>query len=349
MPQIPAIMQVKTLQQGLKWPHGLMPALAGLLLMVMSLGLALRSRLAWAITVLLSAGTLALSIHQNWLHWSSVIYFNAALLFCLIIFFRTFSKSSLAAGTLLSGISLLMLFGYALCGSYVMGKDFSPPITTWTDALYFVVVTLSTVGYGDIVPHTSDARLFVISLIILGITVFATSISTVIVPLVGNRMERLLSGEKRRMRKNHYIVVGENPLAQNTYKQLQDRKFDVTVILPTAPTTKWIRDEDLVIGDPTDTDVLRRAGGEFALAILALRNDDSENAFIVMAAKDLSGQAKTVAAVKNANNLQRVRRVAPDLIVAPDILGGELLAMALSGEQVDGNHILKSLFITKDA
>ena len=346
-PQVPGIVQMVTLRKHFVLPHGLLTALAGLLVLIMSLGLALRSRLAWAISLLLIAGTLALSIHQHWIHFSSMVYFNAAILLSLIIFFRSFSKSSLAAGTLLSGVSLLLLIGYAMIGTYMLGNDFNPPIKTWTNTLYCVVVTLSTVGYGDITPKTDDAKLFVVSLIILGITVFATSISTVIVPLIGSRMERLLAGEKKRMRKDHYIVVGENPLAQNTYRQLRDRKFDVTVILPNPPTAKWVEDSDLIIGDPTDSDVLRKAGAQYARAVLALRNDDSENAFIVMAAKDIGGDAKTVAAVKNANNLQRVKRVAPDLIVAPDILGGELLAMALSGEKVDGNSILNSLFITK--
>ncbi len=347
LPHLPAVIKMITIHKSFRWPPGLLTALAGMLVLVMSVGLALRSRLAWAISLLLIAGTLALSLHQHWLHWSSMVYFNAIILFCLIIFFRSFSKSSLAAGTLLSGVSLVLLFGYAMIGTYVLGSDFSPPIKTWTNTLYFVVVTLSTVGYGDVTPKTADAKLFVVSLIILGITVFATSVSTVIVPLVGNRMEKLLAGEKKRMRKDHYIIVGENPLAQNTYRQLRDRKFDVSVILPNPPTTKWVEDTDLIIGDPTDTEVLRKAGVEFARAILALRNDDSENAFIVMAAKDIGGQVKTVAAVKNANNLQRVKRVSPDLIMAPDILGGELLAMALSGETVDANTILKSLFITK--
>ena len=346
-PQVPGIVQMVTLRKHFVLPHGLITALAGLLVLIMSLGLALRSRLAWAISLLLIAGTLALSIHRHWIHFSSMVYFNAAILLSLIIFFRSFSKSSLAAGTLLSGVSLLLLIGYAMIGTYMLGNDFNPPIKSWTNTLYFVVVTLSTVGYGDITPRTDDAKLFVVSLIILGITVFATSISTVIVPLIGSRMERLLAGEKKRMRKDHYIVVGENPLAQNTYRQLRDRKFDVTVILPNPPTAKWVEDSDLIIGDPTDSDVLQKAGAQYARAILALRNDDSENAFIVMAAKDIGGDAKTVAAVKNANNLQRVKRVAPDLIVAPDILGGELLAMALSGEKVDGSSILNSLFITK--
>ena len=77
--------------------------------------------------------------------------------------------------------------------------------------------------------------------------------------------------------------------------------------------------------------------------------DDSENAFIVLAAKELGGTARTVAAVKNSKNLTRVRRVGPDLIIAPDVLGGELLAMALSGEEVSSEKILNNLFISADA
>jgi voltage-gated potassium channel len=96
-------------------------------------------------------------------------------------------------------------------------------------------------------------------------------------------------------------------------------------------------------------EVLRAAGGKDAMAILALRVDDSENAFIVLAARELGGTAKTVAAVKNSKNLTRVRRVGPDLIIAPDVLGGELLAMALSGEEVSSETILRNLFISSEA
>ena len=244
-------------------------------------------------------------------------------------------------------ISVILLLGYSVFGSFVLGQGFTPHITSLTESLYFSVVTLSTVGYGDIVPTSNDARFFVISMIILGITVFATSISAVIVPLVNGRMQRLLAGEKRRMKQDHYIVIGDNPLAHNTYRELKNRHLPVTVVIPKDPESLWMDSADLIVGDATDIEVLRKAGGEKALAILALRADDSENAFITMAAKELGGNARTVAAVKNSKNLQRVQRVGPDLIIAPDILGGELLAMAISGEELSGENILKNLFITK--
>ncbi len=326
---------------------GLPEAAAGAVLLVMSFGLAFRSRLAWVIALLISAATLALVLHRANLQWGALTILNGVVLIALILFYRHFSKSSLAAGTLFSLMSVILLLGYAVFGSFVLGQGFNPPITNLVGALYFSVVTLSTVGYGDIVPIHNDARFFVISMIILGITVFATSISAVIVPLVNGRMQRLLSGEKRRMKQNHYIVIGDNPLAHNTYRELKSRHLDVMVIVSKEPEKFWMDAADFIIGDASDIEILRKAGGEKALAILALRVDDSENAFIVMAAKELAGNARTVAAIKSSKNLQRLQRVGPDLIIAPDILGGELLAMAISGEELSGDHILKNLFISK--
>ncbi len=326
---------------------GLPEAGAGAVLLLMSIGLAFRSRLAWVIALIISAATLALVLHQADLRWGYLTVLNGMVLVALIFFYRHFSKSSLAAGTMFSLISVILLLGYSVFGSFVLGQGFTPHITSLTESLYFSVVTLSTVGYGDIVPTSNDARFFVISMIILGITVFATSISAVIVPLVNGRMQRLLAGEKRRMKQDHYIVIGDNPLAHNTYRELKNRHLPVTVVIPKDPESLWMDSADLIVGDATDIEVLRKAGGEKALAILALRADDSENAFITMAAKELGGNARTVAAVKNSKNLQRVQRVGPDLIIAPDILGGELLAMAISGEELSGENILKNLFITK--
>ena len=350
-PAFPAMLRMKPVLHigqiaAMRGLGGLPEAAAGAVLLAMSFGLAFRSRLAWVIALIISAATLSLMLHQAELRWGALTALNGVVLVALIIFYRYFSKSSLAAGTMFSLISVLLLLGYSVFGSFVLGQGFSPPITNLVGALYFSVVTLSTVGYGDIVPKTSDARFFVISMIILGITVFATSISAVIVPLVNGRMQRLLAGEKKRMRQDHYIVIGDNALAHNTYRELKTRHLAATVILSNQPENPWMAPDDLVVGDASDIETLRKAGGDKALAILALRADDSENAFIVMAAKELGGKARTVAAVKDSKNLQRVRRVGPDLIIAPDILGGELLAMAISGEELSGDNILKNLFIT---
>jgi voltage-gated potassium channel len=197
------------------------------------------------------------------------------------------------------------------------------------------------VGYGDILPQTPRARFFVISMIIVGIAVFATSVSAILVPMMNRRMQRLLSPREERMRRvNHYVIVGDTALARNSFVELQRRQEQVTFVMGRTPEDAALEKADVVVGDGSDLEVLRQAGAEKARAVLALSADDSENAFIVLAAKELGGSAKTVAAVNDSKNISRVRMVQPDMIIAPQVLGGELLAMALCGENTENQDLM---------
>ncbi len=321
-------------------------AVAGLMLVAMGAALLLRSRLAWGTTLLVGSATLAIGWHA---HMPALVTFNAATLVALLVFYRSFGRASLAAGTLFAAISVLMLLGYAIVGAYVLGRGFSPPIGNLPTALYFAIETMSTVGFGDIVPSSLDARLFTVSVIILGVTVFATSVSAIIVPAVNNRMQRLLEGGKRLMsRKHHYIIVGNTPLARNTYRELKARDLPVTVIVSQPPGAGDFAGADVVVGEGSDVEVLGQAGARDAVAVLALREDDSENAFIVLAVKEAGGTPRTVAAVNHGKNMARVRSVHPDMIIAPQVMGGEILAMALNGENVDRDTIIDRLFNVGD-
>jgi len=72
--------------------------------------------------------------------------------------------------------------------------------------------------------------------------------------------------------------------------------------------------------------------------------DDSENAFVILAVKELGGSARTVAAVNDAAHLSRVKLAQPDVVISPQVLGGELIAMLLSGEEVTPDFVMKHVF-----
>jgi voltage-gated potassium channel len=318
----------------------------GALLMVMSVGLLLRSRLAWIMAVLVTSASLALALLAPVRSASSLLtLYNSLLLVFLILGHRRFPRSSLAVATIFALTNAMLLLGLAVLGSYELGKDFSPPITDFGTAFYYAVVTMTTVGYGDILPRTPEARFFVSGIIILGITVFATSLSAILMPLINSRMQRLLQpGEGPMERTNHYVIFGDTALSRNSYKELQARNQPVTFILRRASEESLYQEADVVIGDGSDLDVLRRAGADKAKAVLALSDDDSENAFVILAARELAEGIKMVAVVNDAKNLNRMRRVQPDLIISPQVLGGELLAMALSGETFDSENLMERLF-----
>lgn len=325
-------------------PGVLPPLLVGLGQLTMAIGLLLRSRLAWSMAVLLVIAAIASLLFG--LHHSipTLIYF-LLLLPALLLAWQRFDRSSLAASTLFAFTSAAMLIMYATLGSYYLGAEFTPPIKDLVTALYYALITMSTVGYGDIVPRTPEARLFAVSVVVLGVAVFATSLTAVVAPMVKRSLQRIVNHKGRTMkRKDHFIVIGNTSLAINTWRELVKRGQPVTRLLREAPAEGESADVDIVVGDSSDIDVLRQAGAHQAKAVLAMRDDDAENAFTVLAVKELGGGARTVAAVNDARHLSRIKLVQPDVVIAPQVLGGELTAMLLTGEKVTADFVLERVF-----
>ncbi|NMK47112.1 voltage-gated potassium channel protein [Achromobacter sp. Bel] len=322
----------------------------GVGLQVIALGLILKARIAWAFSLVLLIGIGTFGILGQGGRAGLGIY-TLVLVIALIAYWRRFDRASVTAGSLFALVSVLSLLIYAVFGTLYLGNEFNPPILDAGTAFYFSIVSMSTVGYGDITPHTITARLFTASIIILGITVFATSISAIAGPVIGGNLKRLVKGRfSTAMRKNHIIIAGETPLALSVYDGLRRRGEEVTVIVPTGSPQEYPAAADLIEGDPSSVEVLRAAGVTRARYVLALRADDAENAFIVLAAKEATGDsgAKTVALVNTSKHLEKIRRVQPDMVFSVQLLGAELLTRAINGEPMDSQAIT-DLFFAKAA
>jgi voltage-gated potassium channel len=326
----------------------------GMFLLLMSGGLWFRSRAAWLLSVfvmglavIVRLLTLSTQPEMPWL-----LGYALVLTGILLASHRHFERTSFRFGTLAALIAVVVLFGYAVFGTYFLGDQFSPHIDNLTDAIYVSVVTMTTVGFGDFTPGTADARLFTVSIIILSIALLSTAVGATLIPAIIRKVEQITTARNIKMiRDGHYIIVGYSALSNNTYRELVSRQEQVTVILLHEADAAQFNNPDLdvVIGDGSDLETLRKAGAENAKAILALLDDDSENAFVVLAAKELNVKAKTVAAVNQSKHLNRIRRVHPDMIIAPQVLGGELLTSMLTGERIDINDVMGRLLGKTDA
>jgi voltage-gated potassium channel len=326
---------------------GVPTAVVGVLQVLIALGLLARSRVAWLSALGMTSGQLALAIvaSAGQVISDQTIYVLVLLVALWIARYR-FDRSSLAAATLFAVAAVLVLMIYGTFGAFILGAGFAPPITNLPSAFYFTIVTMSTVGYGDIVPKSVEARLFVASLIVLGLTVFATALTAVVGPVVQSRINRTFGNRRAKMKRiNHFIITGAGALAHNTARELLRRGTPVLVVVPAADTT--FGEAEVMVGDPTELEVLREAGAEHARAVLALADDDSENAFVILALHELTSDAKKVAAVSSRKNLERVRRVRPDMVLAAPVFGGEALAMALTEEKIDGDWLLSRFLDVK--
>lgn len=324
-------------------PRNLPPLVIGGGMIMMSLGLLLHSRIAWSMSLFLAGLALVSIIWADRSTWQ-LVYF-VFLIVCLALFRRSFYKSSLAANSIFALASTVMLLLYSVIGSFYLGKEFDPHITEWVTALYYSIVTMTTVGYGDINPVTVEAKLFSISVIILGVAVFATSLTAIIAPMIKASLTKIMVHKGNSMkRENHYIVIGNNSLAINTCNELKDRGKHVTRIVQPNVDKDSVSGEDVIFGEPSDIENLEESGVKKAKAVISLLDDDSENAFVILAVKEVCDSVKTVTAVNDTYNLKRVKLVQPDVIIAPQILGGELVAMHLEGEEVTSDFLMERLF-----
>lgn len=324
-------------------PALLPPLLVGGGMLLMAVGLLFRSRLAWVITLLLvTVAIVSVSADTN---GHRLLAYFLLVLVALFLFWRNFDRASLTASTLFALTSVIMLMGYATFGAYYLGEEFSSPITDLTTAFYWSMVTMSTVGYGDISPKTHDAMLFTASVIVLGLTVFATALTAVIAPLVSRSLARIVHQQGARMkREKHFIVIGDTFLAANTARSLQQRGQKVTRLFHIEPAGQNADQFDRVVGDPSNSAVLREAGVEQAEAVVAMLADDSENAFVVLAVRELAPTVETIVAVNDASHLDRIKLVQPDVLLTPQLLGGELAAMLLSGEPLSAEAVMAHAF-----
>jgi voltage-gated potassium channel len=317
----------------------------GVLLVVVAVGMLWRSRVAWVLALLLTLATVALEFSPLSRVSRPLEIFSVVQLLLLLAARRSFGRSSLATATLFAFTAVALTLGYGTFGALFLGDGFQPHITTYTNAAYFSIETMSTVGYGDIVPVTREARLFTMTLIALGLGVFATSLPVIAGPLIDKRLMNLLQPRRtlKMKRVEHIIVVGDGALAQDAVRALLARGMTVTHIVAAAPAAGEEQSEDTIVGDGSDAETLGNAGVESARAVLALSEDDAYNAFVVLAAKEMNEQVRTVAAVSDTRNTGRVARTRPDVLLTLPLLGGELLAMALSGEEIKTDALITQL------
>lgn len=309
-------------------------AAVGLSLVLIAFGLLARSRLAWLWAVAATSAGILLRLPPERSDVGFLAYLAIVLAF-LLLYRNRFHTRNVAASGMFAATVVLSFLLWATLGTLRLGADFRPPITDTVDAFYFTFVAVSSVGFGDITPQTHDARLFVVAMIATGAFVIATAFSSILAPIIGHRLRDIAGGNARMDRSNHYVIVGSSPLARNTATELQGRKQRVTLVLAEHPAEDFYKKWDVVVGDPTDLSVLRDAGAEHARGVLALSTDDATNGFVVLGVNEIDPTIPTVAALNDPKNEFRVKRTQPSLILSLQALGGQLLAMALTGEHVD--------------
>ena len=201
---------------------GTAQVLLGLMLGLAGVGLLWRLVSAWTLSVLLLVVTVGVNVAQQ--RWGFSLALQGILLGALLWAKPCFTRRTILASIVFSLSGIVAVLAYGVLGSFLLGKGFRPEIQDLNQALYYTIVTLSTVGYGDIVPVTAEARWFAMSLLVMGLGVFASAIASALGPKITMELQRMFNPKEKTMEpKDHVILVGEGAIARNTAKELKQR------------------------------------------------------------------------------------------------------------------------------
>ncbi|MDG5821108.1 ion channel [Natronococcus sp. A-GB7] len=200
--------------------------------------------------------------------------------------FTRSSRLELSATQLGALVAILGVCCYGTAGAYALRGDFDG-LDTAVDAVYFTLVTASTVGYGDIHPATETARLFAVSLVVLGPTTVAVAAGSLFGPAIETRLTRT----GRRVTNHHdetnrVVVLGYDETTASVVERLADR-VNVTVVASDERQLRALPGVvDVVVGELPSAEALERAALETADAVVLAGSEGADTATAVRAATD---------------------------------------------------------------
>lgn len=225
------------------------------------------------------------------------------------------------------GIGLITLTVILGTSGFMLIEHFS-----FVDAFYLTIITISTVGYGEIHPLSMYGRIFASFLIITNIGVFTYGISTVTSYLFDGEFQKEL--HKGRITKwvskmeNHVIVCGYGRNGQQTCTELLNYKKNFIVIEKDPAMVELLRNRHIPIieGDAMDDDLLKFAGINKAYALISTLPKDADNVFVVLTARALNQKLLIISRASQYSSEQKLKQAGANNVIMPDRIGGTHMA-----------------------
>jgi voltage-gated potassium channel len=206
----------------------------------------------------------------------------------------------------------------------------------WHDSLYLTVQTLTTVGYGDLTPQTAVGRTFAVFVMLVGFGGVALGASTIVQSVIHAQLLNTfgLRRQSKQMKKlhDHFIICGSGRVGSHLVRDLSAANESFVVIEKDQQRAAEFsrRDIHVLIGDATLEETLRSVGVERARGLAACLPDDADNVYVVLSARDLNPSLRIVARAAEEQAESKLLRAGANHVIAPTIIGGHRMAMALT-------------------
>jgi voltage-gated potassium channel len=207
------------------------------------------------------------------------------------------------------------------------------------DGLYMTIITISTVGFREVGELDGSGRIFVIFLIIGGLTVLTYTLGSVGQVIVEGSIARYV-GRRRMLHEidrmnGHYIVCGHGRMGDILCRELDREKVAFVVIEGDPQKAEMLveRGYRVVEGDATEDQVLGRAGVTRAKSLVAVVSNNVNNLYITLSAREMCRGVNDglyiLARATDDSASEKIKRAGADRVISPYVIGGMRIVQAL--------------------
>jgi len=235
----------------------------------------------------------------------------------------------LGALLLLSSVLIGGTFGYMLLER-----------SNFFDALYMTVITISTVGYEQVLPLGRIGKIWTMAVIGIGMVAAALALSSLQAMIVTGELRRVLGRRKLQTRisqlQGHVIVCGYGRMGKLVAHQLRDNQVDLVIVDNDPDRTAEADEQGLlyVLGDASEGDTLLQAGLMRARGLVATLPNDPDNVYVTLTARGYRQDMTIVARANEQTTEPKLRRAGADRIVCPQIIGAQRIVNILTRPHV---------------
>lgn len=203
------------------------------------------------------------------------------------------------------------------------------------DCFYMTMITLTTIGFGEIYPLSPEGRIFTVLVIFLGFGIVGYSALTGVRFFIESEFTRFL---KRRhdMKcienlKDHYVVCGFGRMGSFICREFDRRGVPFVVVEKRPETREKIRDAGYLLsaGDATEEGVLQAAGIDHAKGLVSVLESDAANLYTVLTGRQLNPKLDITARAGERSAQTKLKTVGADRVINPYVLGGMRLVVGV--------------------
>ena len=226
--------------------------------------------------------------------------------------------------------TLLMLVAFTILVSgisiYVFEERHNPNINTLYDAFYWALVTISTVGYGDISPITNEGRAITMIIILVGVGLISFSTSIIVSAFsekLGEIRENRIIHTARRL-DDYYIICGYTHMARLLAKRFKKEGVDFLIIdYDEHAVQQALADGYLAIcEDATQKDAFRHINFDNVKAVMALTNSDMHNIYICLNIRSFSKECFIISRAVDYSSHKKLKLAGANYIISPYVTAG---------------------------